>query len=192
VTRSRGNIDSAHSQLGRSGALSLPEASAVAERLYHVRAMAFDLPSERDQNVLLESESGERFVLKLANPAERREVLEAECAVMLHLEPSGLTPRLIRTVEGSAIGIARGVVASGRTGLAVIGFDSGKDQIDAIRNGTMLGAITQNPIGIGEQTVAAAVKAIHGEKLPKVIDTGFFWYDKNNIDTPEIQAVIYQ
>src|SRR6185312_2684177 len=85
VTRSTGNIDSAHSQLGRSGALSLPEASAVAERLYHVRAMAFDLPSERDQNVLLESESGERFVL--------------------NLEPSGLTPRLIRTVEGSAIGM---------------------------------------------------------------------------------------
>lgn len=95
MTRSRGNIDAR---------LSLTEASAVAERLYHVRAMAFDLPSERDQNVLLESESGERFVLKLANPAERREVLEAECAVMLHLEPSGLTPRLIRTVEGSAIG----------------------------------------------------------------------------------------
>jgi ribose transport system substrate-binding protein len=96
------------------------------------------------------------------------------------------------TNEGSAIGIARGVVASGRKGLAVIGFDSGKDQIDAIKNGTMLGAITQNPIGIGEQTVAAAVKAIHGEELPKVIDTGFFWYDKNNIDTPQIQAVIYQ
>src|SRR4029078_1065801 len=49
--------------------------------------------------------SGERFILKLANPAERREVLEAECAVMLHLEPTGLTPRLIPTVEGSAIGI---------------------------------------------------------------------------------------
>ncbi|MEZ0333604.1 MAG: serine kinase, partial [Gemmatimonadales bacterium] len=65
----------------------MTEASAVAERLYDVRAMAFDLPSERDQNVLLESESGERFILKLANLAERREVLEAECAVMLHLEP---------------------------------------------------------------------------------------------------------
>jgi len=96
------------------------------------------------------------------------------------------------TNEGSAIGIGRGVVASGRKGLAIIGFDSGKDQIDAIKNGTMLGAITQNPIGIGEQTVAAAVKAIKGEDLPKVIDTGFFWYDKTNIDTPQIQAVIYQ
>jgi ribose transport system substrate-binding protein len=94
--------------------------------------------------------------------------------------------------EGSAIGIARGVVASGRKDLAIIGFDSGKDQIDAIRSGVMLGAITQNPIGIGEQTVSAAVKAIKGEDVPKVIDTGFFWYDRNNIDTPQIQAVIYQ
>ena len=84
--------------------LSLPEASALAERLYNVRAKASDLPSERDQNVLLTSESGERFILKLANIAERREVLEAECSVLRHLEPSGLTPRLIPTVEGDEIG----------------------------------------------------------------------------------------
>ena len=44
------------------------------------------------------------------------------------------------------------------------------------------GAITQNPVGMGEQLVAAAVKATKGESLPKVIDTGFYWYDKNNID----------
>ncbi|SHL21079.1 transcriptional activator domain-containing protein [Pseudonocardia thermophila] len=31
---------------------------------------------------------------------------------------------------------------------------------DAIRSGVILGAITQNPVGMGEQTVAAAVKAI--------------------------------
>jgi len=36
-----------------------------------------------------------------------------------------------------------------------VGFDSGKAQIDAIRSGAMLGAITQNPIGIGEQVVSA-------------------------------------
>ncbi|MFN7943409.1 MAG: aminotransferase class III-fold pyridoxal phosphate-dependent enzyme [Thermoanaerobaculia bacterium] len=83
----------------------MAEASALAERLYGIRATVFDLPSERDQNFLLQSESGERFILKLANPAERRELLEAECAVMLHLEPSGLTPRLIRTLDGSAIGM---------------------------------------------------------------------------------------
>ncbi|EBX4817156.1 BMP family ABC transporter substrate-binding protein, partial [Salmonella enterica subsp. enterica serovar Newport] len=34
-------------------------------------------------------------------------------------------------------------------------------------------------------------KAIKGEKLEPHIDTGFFWYDKSNIDAPEIKAVLY-
>jgi ribose transport system substrate-binding protein len=45
---------------------------------------------------------------------------------------------------------------------------------------------------MGQQLVQAAVKATKGESLPKVIDTGFFWYDKSNVDSPEIQAVLYQ
>jgi ribose transport system substrate-binding protein len=94
--------------------------------------------------------------------------------------------------EGSAVGVLKGVQESGATGLTIIGFDSGKDQIDAIKDGTMLGAITQDPVGMGEQLVQAAVKATKGEQLPKVIDTGFFWYDKSNIDSPDIQAVLYQ
>ena len=55
----------------------------------------------------------------------------------------------------------------------------------------MAGAITQNPVGIGTMTVEAAVKAIKGETLPKIIDTGFYWYDKTNIDDPKIAAVLY-
>jgi len=94
--------------------------------------------------------------------------------------------------EGSAIGVLKGIEESGRQGVTVIGFDSGKNQLDAIRSGVMLGAITQNPVGMGEQVVASAVKAMKGENLPKVIDTGFFWYDKSNIDAPEIAAVLYQ
>ncbi|MEU4605509.1 ABC transporter substrate-binding protein [Kribbella sp. NPDC023972] len=94
--------------------------------------------------------------------------------------------------EGSAIGVVKGVEEAGKKGIKIVGFDSGKAQIDAIKNGTMAGAITQNPVGIGEQTVAAAMKVIRGESVPKVIDTGFFWYDKTNIDDPKIAAVLYQ
>ncbi|OLT17615.1 BMP family ABC transporter substrate-binding protein [Pseudonocardia sp. CNS-139] len=94
--------------------------------------------------------------------------------------------------EGSAIGVVRGVAESGVTGLTVVGFDSGAAQVEAIRNGTMLGAITQNPVGMGRELVDAAIKATRGEALPPVIDTGFYWYDQSNIDSPEIQAVLYQ
>jgi ribose transport system substrate-binding protein len=92
--------------------------------------------------------------------------------------------------EGSAEGAAIGVKESGKK-VVLIGFDSGKEQKDAIRSGLMAGAITQNPFGIGKCTVESALKALKGETLPKVIDTGFYWYDKTNIDDPKIAAVLY-
>ena len=33
--------------------------------------------------------------------------------------------------------------------------------------------------------------AINGESVPETIDTGFFYYDAENIDDPEIAAVLY-
>ncbi|WP_423209996.1 ABC transporter substrate-binding protein [Paracoccus yeei] len=92
--------------------------------------------------------------------------------------------------EGSAIGVLNGVREMGSK-VVVIGYDSGAAQKAAIRDGSMAGAITQNPVGIGYETVKAAVAAAKGETVPKSIDTGFFWYDKTNIDSPEIAAVLY-
>ena len=94
--------------------------------------------------------------------------------------------------EGSAIGVINGVKEMKRNGkVVVIGYDSGKQQKSAILDGSMAGAITQNPVGIGYKTVELAVRAIKGEKLPKVVDTGFYWYDKTNIAEPKIAAVLY-
>jgi ribose transport system substrate-binding protein len=95
--------------------------------------------------------------------------------------------------EGSIIGVLNAVSELGMEGeIVVIGYDSGQQQMDAIRSGAEAGAITQNPIGIGYECVVAAVKAYNGETLPKEIDTGFMWYDASNIDDPEIQAVLYE
>jgi ribose transport system substrate-binding protein len=92
--------------------------------------------------------------------------------------------------EGSIIGVLNGVKESKRK-IVVIGYDSGKQQKAAIASGEQAGAITQNPVGIGKCTVDSAVKALKGEKLPKIIDTGFYWYDKTNITDPKIAAVLY-
>ena len=92
--------------------------------------------------------------------------------------------------EGSAEGAAIGVRESGKK-LVLIGFDSGKEQKENITSGLMLGAITQNPVGIGKCVVDSAVKAMKGEKLPHKVDTGFYWYDKNNMNDPKIAAVLY-
>ncbi len=95
--------------------------------------------------------------------------------------------------EGSAKGVLNALKEAGKEGAIVaIGYDSGQQQIDAIRSGVMAGAITQNPVGIGAKCVEAALDAIAGKTLEKNIDTGYFYYDKTNIDNPEIQAVLYQ
>jgi ribose transport system substrate-binding protein len=94
--------------------------------------------------------------------------------------------------EGSAIGVIKGVEESGKSGIQLVGFDSGKAQVDAIRDGSMAGAVTQDPINMGRELVKAAMKAINGDKQPKSIDTGFYWYDKNNVDDAKIKTMLYE
>ena len=95
--------------------------------------------------------------------------------------------------EGSAIGVVNAVNELGLAGkLTVIGYDSGKTQIDAIKNGLMYGAVQQNPVGIGAKCVEAAAMALQGMTVPSNIDTGFIWADATNIDSPEVVAVLYE
>ncbi len=95
--------------------------------------------------------------------------------------------------EGSIIGVLNAVKELKVEGkVVVIGYDSGQQQMDAIRAGTEFGAVTQDPIGIGYKCVAAAVDAINGKTLNKTIDTGFHWYDKTNIDAADIAPLLYK
>lgn len=101
---------------------------------------------------------------------------------------------LYGTNEGSAIGIVDAAqelnLDPGK--ITIVGFDSGKAQIDAIKSGLMAGAVTQDPMGIGRSTVESAVKVINGEQVEKVVDTGSYWYDKSNVDDPNIKGMLYE
>ena len=74
--------------------------------------------------------------------------------------------------------------------LTVAGFDAGKTQKTAVKNGWFLGSVTQDPYQIGYQAVDLAVKAAKGEKVSDV-DTGAKWYNASNIDSPEIADLVY-
>jgi len=156
-----------------------------------------------DQTSLTGVDRRDGFVEYIEKNAPDVEIVSIQYGGGDHLESTNIAKSIIEgnpdiagiygANEGSAIGVINAVKELGKAGeIVVIGFDSGKAQIDAIRDGTMAGAITQDPIRIGYETVKAAVKAINGEQLPKTIDTGFYWYDKSNIDDEEIQAVLYE
>ena len=78
--------------------LGRDRAAALAREAFGVVAIASSLTSERDQNFLLETAEGDRFVLKIANPAEDRQVLEMENAAMEHLARRDLPFALPRPV----------------------------------------------------------------------------------------------
>lgn len=83
-------------------------AVTLAHELYGFRATAASLPSERDQNYLLCAESGERFVLKIANALEDRSLLEAQNQAMAHLARHGLLcSRPVPTRAGDLIAETR-------------------------------------------------------------------------------------
>src|SRR5215213_9317711 len=60
-------------------------AAAIAVEYFGIHATALPLPSERDQNFLLNDSAGEKFVLKMANAREDRAFLEAENSALKHL-----------------------------------------------------------------------------------------------------------
>lgn len=141
------------------------------------------------------------FVNRMAEKYPDIEVVTVQYGQGDHLKSTEVTKAILTanpdlngifgTNEGSAIGVVNGVQELGTEGLVIIGYDSGKAQKDAIKSGLMTGAITQNPVGIGYETVKAAVSALKGEEVPALIDTGFYFYDASNMDDPKIAAVLY-
>ncbi len=141
------------------------------------------------------------FLNRIAEKYPDIEVVTVQYGGGDHLKSTELTKAMLTanpdlkgifgTNEGSAIGVVNGVSEMGKSDLVIIGYDSGTAQKDAIRSGVMAGAITQNPVGIGYETVKAALAAANGETVESNIDTGFYYYDKSNIDDPKISAVLY-
>jgi 4-aminobutyrate aminotransferase-like enzyme/Ser/Thr protein kinase RdoA (MazF antagonist) len=91
------------SLLQRAPRMAVVEAVREARELYGVEAEARPLPSERDQNFLLESDRG-CFILKYANGTEPRAILDAQNAAMTHLaDRVPFCPRVLPSIAGDLI-----------------------------------------------------------------------------------------
>lgn len=94
--------------LSHTPVFDVESASRIAKELFGVCARASVLPSERDQNFLLDA-AGERFVLKIANATESRAFLEAQNAVLEHLGTRiSFCPRVVPALNGELINTEAG------------------------------------------------------------------------------------
>jgi len=79
-------------------------AQAIAEKCFGIQASAEELPSERDRNFLLTARDSDKFVLKIANANEQREVIEAQNAMLVYLEERvSFCPRVVPALSGDEI-----------------------------------------------------------------------------------------
>jgi len=87
------------------------------------------------------------------------------------------------TNDQMALGAMEGVAAQHLSGkIFVVGFDAGKEAVRAVKAGTVSAVIAQYPANMGKQAVEASIKAIQGQPIPKVIDTGTALVTKENAD----------
>lgn len=75
--------------------------------------------------------------------------------------------------------------------LIVVGFDAGETQKNAVREGWFYGSITQDPYMIGYYAVELAFKAINGETIDELVDTGCQFYNADNMDDDNIAPLLY-
>ncbi len=78
------------------------DAARIARDRFGIEGSASELPSERDQNFLIQGTGGRRRVLKIATTTEDRGVLDLQNQALLYLadrEPTLTLPRLVATTD---------------------------------------------------------------------------------------------
>lgn len=75
--------------------------------------------------------------------------------------------------------------------VAVIGYDAGDDQLQALRDGKVDGLIVQNPFGMGYAAVIACARAGLSIGNEAFVNTGYTWVTKENMETEEVQKMLY-
>jgi 4-aminobutyrate aminotransferase-like enzyme/Ser/Thr protein kinase RdoA (MazF antagonist) len=159
--------------------LTVGDAERLLAELFGLDGHATPLPSERDQNFLLRAADGTRYVLKIANAAETRGMLEAENAVMRHLAATGLAPALVTTVTGGDIS------QSGPHFVRLMSYLDGRPMADTPHHSEALLGDLGRAVGLMDRTLAtfdhpalhrtfywdlAGAATTIGDQLPRVPD----------------------
>lgn len=93
--------------------------------------------------------------------------------------------------ESSAVGMLLALRQNGLAGKKkFVGFDASPTLLQALKKGDIQALVAQNPQQMGYLGVKAAVAALRKQKVDTRIDTGCVLVTKENMDKPEIKAVL--
>lgn len=72
----------------------------------------------------------------------------------------------------------------------MIGFDAGVLLLEGVKTGVVDSLVVQNPYKMGYEGVRVLIATLDGQKVEKRVDTGVTLVTKENLETPEIQALL--
>lgn len=76
--------------------------------------------------------------------------------------------------------------------VVLMGFDAGKEQLEALESGEIKGLVVQNPFGIGYAAVVAAARTVLEIGNEAQVDTGYVWVTQENMEEASIKQMLYE
>jgi len=94
--------------------------------------------------------------------------------------------------ESTTFGMLRALRQSGQAGkVHLVGFDASDKLVQAVHTGDIDGLVVQRPFEMGYLAIKTIVASIRGMAVEKRIDTGSTLVTKDNVDAPDIQALVH-
>ena len=90
----------------------------------------------------------------------------------------------------TAVAALQALQSQNRPEIKMVGFDAEKALLDGLKTGQIDALVVQNPYKMGYEGVKAVAMAIKGQPVEKKIDTGVTVVTKNDLDKPEIKALL--
>ncbi len=178
-----------------AGAIAADELAALVGEAGIVGLIVHDATSQTGQ------ERRDGFLQQMADKYPNITVLEPVYGGGAHDASANLITDMVRAKpdivgifagnEGSAVGAGIALKELGRIDIVLIGFDSGNQQIEFLKDGTIDGFVSQDPFNIGYLGVKTLYKSMMGESLEKLYDTGAVFVTTDNLNDEEVQRILY-
>ena len=121
---------------------------------------------------------------KIKNPEEVTEEQVIDEILKRHPEIKG-----VFAADGTAVMSALAALdRAEKKSVALIGYDSNKDELEALKNGEIDGLIVQNPFGMGYASVIASARAALSMGNEAYINTSAMWVTRDNLDSEEVKS----
>jgi ribose transport system substrate-binding protein len=151
-------------------------------------SVSTDQREEGFQETIKQKFPGIEIIAFQYGESDRAKALDRASDILTaHADLSGI----FASNEPASVGAVQAVKQKGLAGkVVVVGFDSSPNLVDDLKAGAIDSLVLQNPFKMGYEAVKAMVAKLDGKEPPRQIDTGVKLLTRDNLDTPEMQALL--